>query len=93
LPDELRPVAEHFGSDLRFLLKVSEVIEGDPGAESLASESIPGLRVGVARAEGSKCPRCWNVERGVGTDEHYPQVCPRCADALRVILGDRGGTA
>jgi isoleucyl-tRNA synthetase len=87
LPEELRPVVEHFGPDLRFLLKVAEAAEGDPGGEAASSETLSGLRVGVLRSEGLKCPRCWNREPALGSDPDYPQVCPRCAAALQVILG------
>jgi isoleucyl-tRNA synthetase len=88
LPSELRPVVAHFGQELRFLLKVARAAEEDPGEEALVSEAVPGLRVGVARSEGAKCPRCWNREPDVGGDPDYPEVCPRCAGALRVIVGD-----
>jgi isoleucyl-tRNA synthetase len=93
LPDGLRPVVEHFGGDLRFLLKVAEVGEGEPGPEALTSETHSGLRVGILRSEGSKCPRCWNRENELGTDAGYPEVCARCASALRSILGGEGAGA
>jgi isoleucyl-tRNA synthetase len=90
VPDSLRPVFDHFGDDLRFLFIVSEVHEEEPAEGALASERFPGLRIGVVRAEGPKCPRCWNRDRGVGSDAAYPQVCPRCANVLRAILPDGG---
>ena len=37
--------------------------------------------VTIGQAEGTKCPRCWNL-RELETDERFPQVCARCADVL-----------
>jgi isoleucyl-tRNA synthetase len=36
------------------------------------------LRVGVSRAPGSKCERCW-ITRPLGTDPRHPGLCARCA--------------
>jgi isoleucyl-tRNA synthetase len=46
---------------------------------------IPGLRVGIERAAGRKCERCWNYSEQVGKDSRYPTVCERCSQALREI--------
>ena len=42
------------------------------------------LSVEVAKAQGEKCPRCWNY-RELGGNEHHPHVCKRCGDALDEI--------
>ena len=36
-------------------------------------------------ADGSKCERCWRVVPDVGSDDRWPAVCARCADALDAI--------
>jgi isoleucyl-tRNA synthetase len=40
--------------------------------------------VHVKPAEGSKCPRCWNLRTDVGDDVAHPDLCARCA---RVVSG------
>jgi len=40
------------------------------------------IAVRVARAPGTKCPRCWNYRENVGASAAHPAVCQRCADAL-----------
>jgi len=40
--------------------------------------------VGVALAEGDKCPRCWHVEELVPGLPGKPAVCRRCAAELGV---------
>ncbi len=40
------------------------------------------LAVGVVKAEGEKCDRCWNYSTHVGTISEHPLLCDRCAPAL-----------
>ena len=40
------------------------------------------VRVEVRRAEGDKCPRCWNIRTDIGSDRAHPEVCGRCAKVL-----------
>jgi isoleucyl-tRNA synthetase len=49
--------------------------------ELTAQEGLVEPQVSIARAEGEKCPRCWNI-RELGTDEAHPAVCGRCAEVL-----------
>lgn len=44
---------------------------------------IPDLFIRVEKAEGSKCPRCWNYDINIGTPGHHPELCDRCAKVLR----------
>jgi isoleucyl-tRNA synthetase len=68
--------------ELPFLFIVSAV-ELEPGPEGSA------LSVGVRRAEGSKCARCWNVLPSVGADPELATLCDRCATAVRAIRKGR----
>lgn len=40
--------------------------------------------VGVSRADGSKCERCWNYMPQVGSFEEHPTLCGRCYNVLSV---------
>ncbi|MGD8376474.1 MAG: isoleucine--tRNA ligase [Acidobacteriota bacterium] len=79
-----------FGEDLRFYLIVSEVRFADPGPDAYRSESVPGLAVGVRRAAGSKCGRCWNYSTHVGESQEMPELCERCLPVVTALLGTRG---
>ncbi len=68
--------------ELPFLFIVSAV-ELEPAPEGSA------LTVGVRRAEGSKCARCWNVLPTVGADPELAVLCARCATAVRAIRKGR----
>ncbi len=71
--------------ELRYLFITSgvELLE-DPAAltglqHSLQSET---LGVGVVKADGKKCDRCWNYSTHVGEDPEHPIICDRCVAAL-----------
>jgi isoleucyl-tRNA synthetase len=40
------------------------------------------LAVGVVKADGEKCDRCWNYSTRVGTISEHPLLCDRCVPAL-----------
>jgi isoleucyl-tRNA synthetase len=61
---------------LRYIFIVSQV-EVHEGNE---------FGVEIAKADGTKCERCWNYSTHVGDFEKYPTVCERCAEALDEIL-------
>jgi isoleucyl-tRNA synthetase len=41
------------------------------------------LTVEALKAEGSKCPRCWQWRKDIGSDPAHAGVCGRCADVLK----------
>jgi isoleucyl-tRNA synthetase len=46
------------------------------------SQEIPGLLIGVERARGQKCERCWVWSEAVGSDTRYPTLCERCVPVV-----------
>ncbi len=46
------------------------------------SETFPQLKIEVAKAPGTKCPRCWHYKQDIGGSQAFPEVCGRCADQL-----------
>ncbi|XP_042474785.1 isoleucine--tRNA ligase, chloroplastic/mitochondrial-like isoform X1 [Zingiber officinale] len=40
--------------------------------------------IGVARADGSKCERCWNYTTQVGSFPEHPTLCARCYDVINI---------
>jgi isoleucyl-tRNA synthetase len=83
-PEKLRPLLEAHREDLRALLIVSDVcvVDGQAIAEAYRSDEIPGLIVGVSRATGAKCNRCWNYSGTVGANAEHPTLCRRCLGNL-----------
>jgi len=71
--------------DLPVLFIVSSVTThplADKTADTYETEEVPGVAVGVSRATGAKCARCWMYHEEVGQNPAYPDTCPRCATVL-----------
>ena len=71
--------------ELRYLFLASQVEVLD-SAETLQKAEYKSeadkLCVGVVKAEGEKCDRCWNYSTRVGTISEHPLLCDRCVPAL-----------
>ncbi len=50
-----------------------------------ATKDAAAIIVRTSVADGAKCGRCWRVVPDVGTDDRWPVVCGRCAEALDAI--------
>jgi isoleucyl-tRNA synthetase len=59
---------------------------GAPASVVYESQDIPGLTIGVDRAPGEKCERCWTRTEEVGRDAAHPTLCARC---VRVVSAAR----
>ncbi|GFR52057.1 hypothetical protein Agub_g14579 [Astrephomene gubernaculifera] len=90
--------------ELRYLLIVSQVeLVSDAAAARLcpyhdtqpSASGAGSITVGVARAGGAKCARCWNYSDAVGqqqtvgqqtagqqTQRSYPDLCERCGPVV-----------
>ncbi len=82
-PEKLRLLLESHREDLKALLIVSELtVSATAPGGALASDEIPGLSIGVTRARGEKCHRCWNFSETVGASAEHPTLCSRCLENL-----------
>jgi isoleucyl-tRNA synthetase len=50
-----------------------------------ATKDSGALLIEADSAQGAKCGRCWRVVPDVGSDNRWPEVCARCAEALDAI--------
>ncbi|PPR10130.1 MAG: Isoleucine--tRNA ligase [Alphaproteobacteria bacterium MarineAlpha11_Bin1] len=55
------------------------------GGDGFSLEDVPGVTVAPAFAEGSRCERCWQVLPEIGGRSDYPDICDRCADAVKSL--------
>jgi len=69
-----------YAQGLPGLFIVSQVEIAQPG-----QPPIEDVCLGVRRADGKKCGRCWNYSTHVGESADYPTVCERCLKALAEI--------
>jgi isoleucyl-tRNA synthetase len=65
-----------FNRELAGLLLVSH-------AEIAHGAAPEEVAVGVRRARGAKCERCWNWREEVGKHRDHPTLCGRCVEAVK----------
>jgi len=72
--------------ELRYLFLASQV-ELIESADALKDASYTSqsdvLSIGVVKADGEKCDRCWNYSVHVGESAEHPILCERCVPALK----------
>ncbi len=66
--------------------RVDLTADGGRASVTYESQDIPGLIIGVDRAPGDKCERCWTRTEEVGRDAAHPTLCARC---VRVVSATR----
>ncbi len=80
---ELKGFLQGFGASLADLFIVSAVEFGAvSGQYVLSSEEVKDLKVGVVKAGGTKCARCWKYVEDVGKNSAHPEICGRCAGVV-----------
>ena len=60
-----------------------EIIEGEAPADAFKLDSVKGVGVVFAKAEGAKCARSWKISAEIGSDAEFPDITPRDAAAVR----------
>jgi isoleucyl-tRNA synthetase len=79
VPGQLRTLLTEYIDFLPAFFIASSVEITDTVPEgAYKSTEIEGLAVGISRAPGVKCQRCWNWSERVGTFEQAPEICERC---------------
>ena len=67
---------QSFKAELAEIFKVSQV---EVVKEDKLSEEI---KIEATKAEGLKCPRCWNYSLEIGKNKEYPLICDNCIRAI-----------
>ena len=70
------------GEELRYLFIVSqaEIVDSLPAADFTGEAN--NLMIAVVKADGDKCPRCWNYSIHIGESSEHPHICDRCVGAI-----------
>jgi isoleucyl-tRNA synthetase len=86
------PVATNGIDDLRFVLMTSQVqvmasgeqvAEACPSYRLAVSDTESGVTVGITKAEGAKCDRCWYYSESVGQSHDHSDICLRCDQVIK----------
>ncbi|WP_011608339.1 isoleucine--tRNA ligase [Histophilus somni] len=78
--EEIRPLLEQLGNELRFVLITSQVVVKPLSKADVAESELTGLAVKVERADGEKCPRCWHFATDIGSNKEHSHICGRCIE-------------
>ncbi|MDZ8087417.1 MAG: isoleucine--tRNA ligase [Nostoc sp. DedQUE12b] len=79
------PVKGNGIDELRYLLLTSQVelLDSAEGLQELEyTAQTEDWGIGVVKADGQKCDRCWNYSTHVGESAEHPLICERCVAAL-----------
>ncbi len=74
--------------ELRYLFLASQVelLESPHPLEDLKYQvQSHAFSVGVVKAVGDKCDRCWNYSIHVGEDKEHPLLCERCVPVVKEL--------
>ena len=76
LPDKLYETFKDMEKNFKHIFIVSQVElkKGDKKGEIIAK---------VDKAQGEKCPRCWNYDPSVTISSYEPRICKRCEQELK----------
>ena len=87
------PTVPHLESnavdELRYLFLASQVelIDSTDPLEALTHKLVTEeIGVGMVKAEGCKCDRCWNYSVFVGQFTNHPDLCERCIPIVETLL-------
>ncbi|MCW7752886.1 isoleucine--tRNA ligase [Desulfobotulus sp. H1] len=83
---EPRALLEGFNRDLlQNVFIVSEVTIKETREGLTQAVDMEGLFVGVGKAAGEKCVRCWVRNSSVGSFDDHPEICSRCRTSLEAM--------
>lgn len=79
-----RAYLESLSDELRYLFITSQsaLVESLPPDVQFTGEAT-GLQIAVVKADGEKCPRCWNYSTHIGESTEHPHICDRCVSAIK----------
>lgn len=72
-------------SQVQILSSLESVQTGDvPYSGEYLIQGKKKIWIGVSRADGSKCERCWNYSPQVGSFPEHPTLCTRCYNVVDI---------
>lgn len=83
--EEIRPLLEQLGDELRFVLITSQAIIKPLAEADVAEGELAGLAVKVEHADGEKCPRCWHYATDIGSHTEHKEICGRCVENVAKV--------
>lgn len=66
-----------------FSFELCEIFKVSQAKVNFDDKGSSEFSIKVAKAEGVKCPRCWNYSLDIGKDKLHPLICGNCRAAIR----------
>jgi len=80
---DFKRLSEFDEAMLRAAFIVSQVtLNKVPNVDQGVSGDFPKTAIRVEKADGTKCPRCWNYRVSLGQNSDYPDLCDSCAKVV-----------
>jgi isoleucyl-tRNA synthetase len=78
LPEEYKNLVNERIDWIKYFFTTSQVeLADEVNTEvKISGEDIEGAEIGITKAKGEKCPRCWIYDESVGRDGQ--PICDRC---------------
>ena len=64
------------------ITSASQISQSPSPETAFKLEEVPGAAVAFAKADGSKCARCWKILPEVGKSKAHTHLCLRCEAAV-----------
>lgn len=61
-----------------------EITSSVPYTGKFSNPRTGDIWIGVTRADGAKCERCWNYTQDVGSFHDHPTLCVRCYGVIEL---------
>ena len=76
-------VIETSGADEELLRSHNDLFKTILVIAALTVQTGKEEKITVRKAQGRKCPRCWNWVAAAPATGHYAELCPRCAETIK----------
>jgi isoleucyl-tRNA synthetase len=76
-------LSEKNTDELRYFFLASQVELVDSVGDVEYQSTSDIATIGIVKADGKKCDRCWNYSLSVGSFVDDPTICDRCNAALK----------
>ncbi len=82
LPEEYKKLVEERIDWIKYFFTTSqvEIVENIDAEVKIEGEEVENSEIGITKAKGEKCPRCWIYDESVG--KNGQPVCDRCKEQL-----------
>ena len=62
---------------------IVSAVRVENGKDGVSDDEFEGLGIKAEKSQGKKCVRCWTYSDSVGSDADHPEICARCAEAIK----------